>query len=234
MPQARQDHPSRRRRLIQHLRRERHGVTSMQHFNLEKFRAARLETAPFDYVIVPGFLKPESLKAVNATFPAISKGGSFPLDSVDGKATVKAVIAELDGPEFETAVAEKFGIALSGKPKMYSLRGYLRARDGQIHTDSKDKIITVLLYLNEHWENSGGRLRLLRNGTDLDNYVAEVVPDNGNLLVFKRSEKSWHGHPPFEGPRRALQMNWMTGETSRGWHALRHQVSAAIKRLRPA
>ena len=216
------------------VRRERHGVTIMRHFNLEKFRAARLETAPFAYVIVPGFLKLESLKAVNATFPTISKGGSFPLDTVDATATVKDVIAELDGPEFEAAVAEKFGVALCGKPKMYSLRGYLRARDGQIHTDSKDKIITVLLYLNEHWENSGGRLRLLRNGTDLDNYVAEVVPDNGNLLVFKRSEKSWHGHHPFEGPRRALQMNWMTGETSRGWHALRHQVSAAIKRLRPA
>jgi len=215
------------------VRRERHGVTIMRHFNLEKFRAARLETAPFAYVIVPGFLKPDSLKAVNATFPTISKGGSFPLDTVDATATVKDVIAELDGPEFEAAVAEKFGVALSGKPKMYSLRGYLRARDGQIHTDSKDKIITVLLYLNEHWENSGGRLRLLRDGTDLENYVAEVAPDNGNLLVFKRSENSWHGHYPFEGPRRALQMNWMTGEGSRGWHALRHQVSAAIKRLRP-
>jgi SM-20-related protein len=205
----------------------------MRHLNLEKFRAAKLETAPFLYVIVPGFLKQDSVRAVNATFPAISKGGSFPLHSVDDTATIKDVIAELDGAEFEDAVAEKFGVPLSGKPKIYSLRGHLRARDGQIHTDSKDKIITVLLYLNEHWENSGGRLRLLKNGTDLDSYVAEVPPENGNLLVFKRSENSWHGHHPFEGPRRALQMNWMTDVRSRGLHALRHQFSAVLKRLRP-
>jgi SM-20-related protein len=205
----------------------------MRHLNLEKFRAAKLETAPFLYVIVPGFLKRDSVKAVNATFPAISKGGSFPLDSVDDTATIKDVIAELDGAEFEDAVAEKFGVTLSGRPKMYSLRGYLRERDGQIHTDSKDKIITVLLYLNEHWENPGGRLRLLKNGTDLESFVAEVPPENGNLLVFKRSENSWHGHHPFEGPRRALQMNWMTDVRSRGLHALRHQFSAVLKRLRP-
>ena len=62
---------------------------------------------------------------------------------------------------------------------MYSLRGWLRAKDGQIHTDSKDKIITVLLYLNENWPHAGGRLRLLRNGTDLENFVTEVPPDNG-------------------------------------------------------
>jgi hypothetical protein len=205
----------------------------MRHLDLAKFRATRLETAPFAYIIVPGFLRSESVKAVNATFPAINTGGSFPLDSVDATATIKDVIAELDGPEFEAAVAEKFGVTLSDKPKMYSLRGYLRARDGQIHTDSKDKIITALLYLNEHWDNSGGRLRLLRNGTDLENYVAEVPPDNGNLLIFKRTENSWHGHYPFEGPRRALQMNWMMGEGSRGLHAMRHKLSATMKRLRP-
>ena len=109
---------------------------------------------------------------------------------------------------------------------MYSLRGYTRAKDGQIHTDSKDKIITVLLYLNENWQQPGGRLRILRNGHDVDDFAAEVPPDNGTLLVFKRSDNSWHGHHPFEGPRRSLQMNWMTSEGSKGWHKVRHTLSA--------
>ena len=204
----------------------------MQHFNLEKFRAARLETAPFDYVIVPGFLKPESLKAVNATFPAISKGGSFPLDSVDGKATVKAVIAELDGPEFETAVAEKFGIALSGKPKMYSLRGYLRARDGQIHTDSKTKLVTVLIYMNGKWESPTGRLRLLRSSDNLNDVIAEVPPDEGTLLVFENKPNAWHGFEAFDGPRRVIQLNWVTNGRVVWWEQTRHKMSAFFKRLR--
>jgi hypothetical protein len=148
--------------------------------------------------------------------------------------TIKEVIDELDGPEFETAIAAKFGVVLDGRPKMYSLRGYTRAKDGQIHTDSKDKIITVLLYLNEDWRQPGGRLRILRNGHDVDDFAEEVAPDNGTLLVFRRSDSSWHGHHPFEGQRRSLQMNWMTSEGSRGFHKLRHTLSAAVKRLTAA
>jgi Rps23 Pro-64 3,4-dihydroxylase Tpa1-like proline 4-hydroxylase len=117
---------------------------------------------------------------------------------------------------------------------MYSLRGYTRAKDGQIHTDSKDKIITVLLYLNENWTQDGGRLRILRNGHDVDDFVTEVAPDQGTLLVFKRSDTSWHGHHPFEGQRRSLQMNWMTSEGSKGFHAIRHKLSAAVKKLTTA
>ena len=182
----------------------------MAHLNLDKLKAASVETEPYLFTVVPGFLSAESLRRINATYPRIDGGGSFPIDSLDENMTIKEVIDELDGPEFESLVEEKFGVTLDGRPKMYSLRGYTRAKDGQIHTDSKDKIITVLLYLNENWQQPGGRLRILRNGHDVDNYAAEVAPDNGTLLIFKRADNSWHGHHPFEGPRRSLQMNWMT------------------------
>ncbi len=128
-------------------------------------------------------------------------------------------------PSSRRPSAEKFDVDLEGRPKMCSLRGYTRAKDGQIHTDSKDKIITVLLYLNENWQQPGGRLRVLRDGHNVDNFAAEVAPDQGTLLIFKRSDSSWHGHHPFEGPRRSLQMNWMTSEGSKGWHKVRHTIS---------
>ena len=206
----------------------------MAHLAIEKLRAAKLETEPFEYIVVPAFLNAASLKRINATFPAIAKGGSHPIGSLDRSMAIKEVIDELDGPEFERAIAGKFGIDLSGKPKMYSLRGWVGARDGQIHTDSKDKIITVLLYLNESWPHEGGRLRLLRDGRDLENFVTEVHPNNGTLLVFRRTDNSWHGHHPFEGQRRTLQMNWMTSEGSRAFHTIRHKLSVAVKRLTPA
>jgi len=203
----------------------------MAHLNIDKLRQAKVESDPFTYAIVPGFLSPDSVARVNATYPRIDKGGSYPIESLDSAMTIKEVIAELDGPEFEGVIEEKFGVDLSGRPKMYSLRGYTRAKDGKIHTDSEDKIITVLLYLNENWTRADGRLRLLRNGHDVDDYAAEVPPDNGTLLVFKRSDASWHGHHPFEGQRRSLQMNWMTSEGSKGWHKARHMVSAGVKKL---
>jgi SM-20-related protein len=206
----------------------------MAHLNLDKLQAAQIEKSPYAYTIVPGFLSPETVARVNATYPDIKAGGSYPIESLDAGMAVKEVIDELDGAAFQQVIEQKFDVVLAGRPKMYSLRGYTRAKDGQIHTDSKDKIITVLLYLNENWQQPGGRLRILKDGLDVDNFVAEVPPDNGTLLVFKRSDTSWHGHHPFDGPRRSLQMNWMTSEGSRGWHKIRHSISAAVKKLTTA
>ena len=203
----------------------------MAHLNIAKLKAARIETEPYVYTIIPGFLGADSVARINATYPNIEKGGSYPVESLEANMAIKQVIDELDGPEFESIIEERFGVTLAGRPKMYSLRGYTRAKDGQIHTDSKDKIITVLLYLNQDWKQPGGRLRILRNGRNVDDYVAEVPPDNGTLLIFKRSENSWHGHHPFDGPRRSLQMNWMTSEGSKGFHAIRHKISAAVKKV---
>jgi SM-20-related protein len=206
----------------------------MAHLQLAKLRAATLQTSPYTYTIVPGFLNADSVARINATYPKIDKGGSYPIESLDAGMAIKEVIDELDSAEFEQLIAEKFDCELEGRPKMYSLRAYTRAKDGQIHTDSRDKIITVLLYLNETWTQPGGRLRILDNGTNVDKFVAEVPPDNGTLLVFKRADNSWHGHHPFDGPRRSLQMNWMTSEGSKGFHAIRHKISAAVKKLTAA
>ncbi|MEQ8823771.1 MAG: 2OG-Fe(II) oxygenase [Filomicrobium sp.] len=206
----------------------------MTHLNLDALRKAQMNNEPYSYTVVSGFLSSESLRAINETYPNIGKGGSYPLDSLNEHMIIKEVIDELDGPDFQHAIEDKFNVDLAGRPKMYSLRGYCRPRDGTIHTDSKDKIITVLLYLNENWQQEGGRLRILNNDHDIDDYADEVAPDNGTLLVFKRADNSWHGHHPFDGQRRSLQMNWMTSESTKGWHRLRHKISAAVKKLTTA
>ncbi len=205
----------------------------MVQLNIDMLKTAELRTDPFEYTIVPGFLPPSSLDEIMSDYPVL-KGGSYPLDSVDMPPGVQSLVDQLDGPEFETAIADKFGVALVGQPKMYSLRGYCRSSDGKIHTDSKDKIITVLLYLNKDWAHDGGKLRMLRSGDDLEDFAEEVPPDNGTLLVFKRSERSWHGHGPFEGKRCSIQMNWMTSEGARGFHKLRHSISARVKKITAA
>ena len=106
-------------------------VTHTPHLNLEKLTAAKLETSPYEYVIVPGFLSADTVRQINATYPKIEKGGSYPVESLDSNMTIKEVIAELDGPAFEAAIEDKFHVELEGRPKMYSLRGYTRAKDGQ-------------------------------------------------------------------------------------------------------
>jgi SM-20-related protein len=186
---------------------------------------------PFEHVVVPGFLSSASVDSINETFPNIPSRGSHSIANLTNDMAIKQVIDELDSRECEETIEEKFKVRLLGHPKMYSLRGHTRSKDGKIHTDSKDKIVTVLLYLNRSWPHAGGRLRLLRNGENLEDYAVEIPPDNGTLLIFKRSDRSWHGHLPFEGPRRALQMNWMINDRRVAWHVFRHWISAPIKRL---
>ena len=87
------------------------------------------------------------------------------------------------------------------------------------------------MYMNETWEHQGGRLRLLRSATDLNDIIVEVRPTAGTLVAFKRSNNSWHGHEPFAGERRVIQFNWLTTEGNRQIAMLRHHTSAAFKRV---
>ena len=206
----------------------------MTYLDLDALEATPLVSDPFDYMILPGFVRPEQAAAIGGDYPQVNKPGSFTLDDVEIKGALAGLIKELDGPAFRAVIERKFGLDLGGYPTMYTVRGMCGADDGQIHTDSKTKVITVLLYLNEAWAPDGGRLRLLRDGENLDNMVAEVPPNFGTLLVFRRSENSWHGHKPFAGPRRVVQMNWVTSNRVAAWQQFRHRVSAAVKKLSPA
>jgi hypothetical protein len=191
-----------------------------------------LATDPYEYVVVEDFLDRAAMDKILGDFPEMPDAGSFPLSELTVGPGLQAVFDALDGPEFRAAIEAKFGLDLEGKATMFTLRGRCDTRDGRIHTDSKKKIITVLLYLNEDWQEEGGRLRLLRSGEDLEAVAAEVSPKFGTLLVFRRSEKSWHGHEIYIGPRKVIQMNWVVSDKVAAWEQLRHRISAAAKRLR--
>lgn len=210
------------------------GATGAGSFlDMAALAATPLATDPYDHIVVPTFVRPEALAGVLADYPEVPGPGSHPPSELTIRGRFAALMAELDGPAFRKAIEEKFGIDLTGRPTMYTVRGWCRPTDGKIHTDSKTKIITVLVYLNEAWDADGGRLRILRNGTDLNDYVAEVPPHGGTLLVFRRSETSWHGHEPFDGKRRAIQMNWVTDADVVAYEQRRHRISTVVKKLNP-
>jgi hypothetical protein len=201
--------------------------------DIAALRTAVLQHDPFDYVLVPGFVHADALADINRDFPPVPGPGSYPPVRLEIRGRFAALLEELDGAEFQAAIAEKFAIDLSSYPTMFTVRGFCRASDGKIHNDSETKIITVLLYLNPPWEAEGGRLRLLRGPNDLSDMAAEVPPNGGSLLVFRRSAHSWHGHEPFEGQRRAIQMNWVRDAGVVLREQWRHRLSAAAKRLVP-
>ncbi len=206
----------------------------MSAINLESFAATPLAREPYEHLIVPGFLGPDGIAAIDAAWPAIDKPGSFPVSELSFGPAFAALIDELGGAPVREAFATKFGIDLTGRPTVVTVRGRCQAKDGRIHTDSASKIITVLVYMNTEWSDAGGRLRVLRSNGDLEDYAAEVPPDAGTLLAFRRSDRSWHGHHGFVGKRRVIQLNWLTDAATARRETRRHRLSAWIKRLAPA
>jgi len=198
--------------------------------NLAKVASAELHREPFDYLVVDDVLQDDSKQGIVADFPAIEKKGSFPLSRLSYGSAFKQLTDELLGPEFARAISQKFGLDLNPYPTMITVRGWSDASDGQLHTDSKDKLITVLLYLNPEWSTNGGQLRLLRS-KNVDDYVAEVSPRIGSMVIFKRCDHSWHGFRPFEGKRLSLQMNWVKSDSYRRKERVRHEISSFMKGL---
>lgn len=203
----------------------------MSMIDLAAFEAAPLRREPFEYVVVPSFIRAEARPAINADYPRIDHPGSFPVEEVGGGRAFHALLGEFASHDVRRAFETKFGIDLSGRPLMTTVRARCQPKDGRIHTDSTTKIITVLVYMNAAWEAAGGRLRLLRSAEDLNDYAAEVPPDEGTLVAFRRSERSFHGHLPAEGARRVIQFNWVTSRAVVWRERARHRLSARIKRL---
>ena len=201
------------------------------YLRLQAFSTTPLVQEPFQHLIVPAFISPEGLAAINADYPKISSSGSFPVDQVTFGAEFQNLLDELESDDFRAAFEEKFSLDLAGRPTVTTVRGRCNSSDGRIHTDSTSKIITVLIYMNESWDQPGGRLRLLRSANNLNDIIVEVPPIAGTMLAFKRSKNSWHGHEPFVGERRVIQFNWLTSQGNRQIAMLRHHTSASFKRV---
>jgi hypothetical protein len=168
---------------------------------------------------------------VSQDFPVIDSPGLLPLEATTPGPAFTAMINELTGPAVTAAFSEKFGVDLSDRATMVTLRGRAQDKDGRIHTDSTAKLVTALLYFNEGWEAPGGRLRLLRGPDDLSDMIAEVPPALGTLVAFKRSDNSYHGHEPFTGVRRYVMINWMTSGLAAQRELMRHKLSARAKKV---
>ncbi|MGD0641895.1 MAG: 2OG-Fe(II) oxygenase [Roseiarcus sp.] len=201
----------------------------MSLIDLEAFRQAPLVREPFNFTVIKDVIRPADAVAIRADFPDIADSGLLPVEATHYGPKFRQLLDELKSEEVARAFSEKFGVNLVGRPQMITVRGRCAAKDGRIHTDTPTKLITVLIYFNEPWEAKGGRLRLLRSPTDLTDMIGEVPPECGTMIAFRRSDKSWHGHEPYEGVRRYVMINWMTSDFAAQREMFRHRLSARAK-----
>ena len=204
---------------------------SWEVLNPDALRKAPLVQEPYPYLVVDNIIRPEVLPRVVESFPHVPKRGSFPPEAVSYSGVFSKLMDEMHGPDLRDLVGERLGMDLKDRPPMLTIRGRTGPKDGRIHTDSKSKLVTVLLYLNRGWSAPQGRLRLLYNDHDLTRYAAEIAPDAGRCLIFKVTPNCWHGHEPFDGERRTIQLNYVTSEEARDHDLRRHRFSAFLKGL---
>jgi hypothetical protein len=199
--------------------------------DLTGFARTPLMREPFDHLVLPGFVPHDSAVAAAAAFPGPDLPGVLPAPEDPPHDAFGDLLRAVRDPRTTAAFGEKFGLALDPATLMVTLRARTRPVDGQIHTDSTTKVVTALIYLNDGWSSDGGRLRLLRGPDDIEDMIAEVPPMAGTLIAFRRTDRSWHGHKPFDGQRRAIMFNWMTDAAAARRELRRHAVSAGIKTL---
>lgn len=207
-------------------------TTAYSCLNLDSVRAARTERQPYNYMIAGDVILPDAITALRSDFPDIRETGFHPEEDVERRGAFARLLEEMKSREVAEIVSGKLDINLVGKPRMITIRKLSAAKDGRIHTDSESKIATLLVYLNDAWQDSpAGRLRVLRNGTDFEDMVEEISPITGSMFAFRRADNSWHGHTSFVGERRVVQMTWLRSQADADRKKSRGSFSHLLKKI---
>lgn len=202
--------------------------------DLDRLAAVAPTPAPFTHIEVDGLLPADRREALARDFPDPKKTGFFPVEELAYGPTFAQLLADLRAPEFSRIVGDKLGRDLVGRPQMIVVRKWSAAKDGRPHTDGLDKVATALVYLNDDWSPAdGGALRYLES-PDLDGPGSEPIPARyGAFTAFARSDTSWHGHKPFAGERRVVQLFWLVDEAAAARKDKRHRRTHLFKALWP-
>jgi hypothetical protein len=193
-----------------------------------------VQQQPFPFMVAHGQLPEEARGDLERDFPNYTSAGFFPYEPGDCGPSVNELIQSMTSPAFASAVGQRLGIDRLGQyPTLVTLCRLLNKRHGTIHTDSRSKVATALIYLNPRWpDTSDGCLRFLHEIDNIDSVAApELPPLYGEFAVFKRCDNSFHGHLPYEGERRVIQVAWLTSEKEKQRKTKRGKFSRIFKKL---
>ena len=192
-------------------------------------RRAELHRTPYDYVMGTGAIRAAEVPALRESFPDIKLTGFHPLSQMKVDGAFARLVEDIEAPEFTAAVSQALDTDLSPYPTLITVRKISAAHEGRIHCDSESKIATLLIYMNEGWLSPEGRFRVLRSDSDFSDYVAEASPEMGSFVAFRRADHSWHGHTPFIGERRVVQIAWVRSQAEIDRKTRRHHMSSLFK-----
>lgn len=198
--------------------------------NIDLINTTPLKMQPFPYFTIEQSMLDKELMGLVQNFPIINSGGSFNKEDLELSEHYHSLHDSLDSDFFRQALSKKFKVNVITSPIMLTYRGFSRTKDGRVHTDSKTKLLTILIYFNDGWAAESGKLRIL-NSNDMSDIAEEINPTAGSMVAFKVTDNCWHGYPSFEGTRNAIQVNFLANEAASKKHKFFHKISAKLKSL---
>lgn len=196
--------------------------------NYKKIDLIEVKQDPFPYLVLKNWIDKLALEKIIQDFPEIHpdcNGGYKYNPEIDSDGNIDdklgkyfgEFLKEISGNRFTSYIETKFQISLKQFTPRITIKDMCcDRRKGHIHSDRyPGKIFTVLIYLNTDWSSGGGKLRLLEDKKDIENYFEEVEPVNANMVAFECTKKALHGFKPFRERRRMIQINWMADKSQR-------------------
>jgi SM-20-related protein len=181
---------------------------------LARIHEQDLDTEPYSWAFVSELYGPDDAAALAATYPEdnfktmfgsdgeksweyevrslIHMSADVPSFPENLSAEWRQLAEDLLSADYRAAMGGLIGQDLSAAPLEVNVFHYGPGAWMGPHKDLADKIVTHVLYFNEHWDpSSGGCLAILRS-SEMSDVSAEIPPVVGNSAVLVRSETSWH------------------------------------------
>ncbi|MCO6419913.1 2OG-Fe(II) oxygenase [Siccirubricoccus sp. KC 17139] len=196
--------------------------------NLAPLLAATPREDPYPWAVAAGCVAAAALPALRRDFPRIDRPGYHPVEQLEPRGSFAALLAEIEAGALDDAMTRLFGPDFAALPRLVTVQRLSAREAGRPHTDSARKAATLLLYLNPAWASSEGCIRVLRS-EDLADVVAEWPPVEGHVFAFLRGPDSWHGHTPFVGERRVVQVAWLRDRAALAAKQRQHRFTWWLK-----
>jgi SM-20-related protein len=209
---------------------DRTATASSTQLDLTPLRAAPRQQEPYPWIVATGCLRSEAIPALTRDFPMLSRPGYHPVAQFTSQGAFAALLAEIEAGALDGVIGEKLGFEATALPRLITVQRTSPARAGRPHTDSERKVATLLIYLNNGWTSPEDHIRVLRREA-LEDPVAELPPAAGNIFAFLRTDQSWHGHTPFTGEQRVIQVAWLRDAAALKQKQRRHRLGWLLKGL---
>ncbi len=185
---------------------------------IELLSTRYVNAEPYPHIVLDNIIDPKMLQVGLDEFPTPDDSRWFICPNINGELrnkqaiwdfekmpdTLSRIMLELNAGPFVQFLEKLTGIyPLVSDPHLYGAGLHMTRQGGSlgIHADHNInprvllyRRVSVILYLNEAWEDSwGGQLEMWSN--NMTHCVEKITPLFGRMVIFSNSETSYHGHP---------------------------------------